>query len=126
MKNIQKIAEEVFKTPSVEELLNRALEDATVISREEFQKWLADLKDQNLSTDLSNLLNWFPRGAHYLMHLESAFKALDKLLTQHQLKLKFITKLTDDTKLYHTVWKNRNILMIVFFDHSVCYLVEKL
>ena len=125
MGNIKRIADEIFKTPSTEELLNRALEGATVISRDELQKWLADLAEK-FKQPFANLLNWFPKGAHYLMHLEIGFRTLDKLLTQQQLKLKFITKLTDGTKLYHTTWRNRNILMIVFFDHSVSYLVEKL
>jgi len=108
MKNIQKIADEIFKAPSDEELFERTLQNAREISGNELQGYL----ERN---DIQKLLKLFPNGAMILysslqsIQFRTVAKIADKII-----KWKLISKQTDEWsrefKWLKGKWKNKNIL----------------
>jgi hypothetical protein len=82
MKNIQKIAEEIFQAPSDEDLIQRAISNnAYFISQSEWQKRSLFNDSQRSVRSLDNL-NLFHNGVFRLQYLDQpAFAALDRYLT---------------------------------------------
>lgn len=108
MKNIHKIADEIFKAPTEEELFERTLQNAREISGNELQGYL----ERN---DIQKLLKLFPNGAMILysslqsIQFRTVAKIADKII-----KWKLISRQTDEWsrefKWLKGKWKNKNIL----------------
>jgi hypothetical protein len=77
MKNIKKIAEEIFKAPTVKELLERAEHQIPFMSSEKIQE--AFKADEEQKT-----YRLFPNGAYYVTdHYTTSFKLVNNYFTDN-------------------------------------------